>query len=206
MQHDRNFEGGLISKKLTREILGTKFSKSKRSSIIPFFERKGVKYYFLAISAEYDQVNDMGGRIDPGEDFLESAIRELNEESVYVFDYRDNYDYIANNSITIYDDNNIITFVNINVDNENYLCEEFEENYKLALKDADTDPVYLENRHMIHISEEDLKDLCKNEKVKIPKKLSKIICEFKYYPNIYLDLKNTLIKGFRGWESLDTLH
>lgn len=204
MQQDKNFEGGLISKKITREILGTKFSKSKRSSIIPFFLKNGTKYYFLAISAEYDQVNDMGGRIDPGEDFLESAIRELNEESVCVFDYKDNYNYIADNSITIYDDNNIITFVNISYKSD--LCEDFEENYKLALKDLNTDPVYLENRHMIYISEEDLKNLCKNEKVKMPKKLSKIIGEFKYYPNIYLDLKNTLIKGFRGWESLDTLH
>lgn len=209
--------------------------KAKRSSIIPFFVKNNTKYYFMAIGRDYGSIIDMGGKIDPGESFITSSIRELNEESIGVFDYRQYEDQIINDSITIYDDDNIVTFIEIDVsvNSPNDLIKEFKENYQEKITDKNTQSIYLENIYMIYISEDDLRILCKStdDNVKIPYKLSKVLKpynniqeEFKYpsdvnfitkktflkgltyYPAIYPKLKKTLIGGFKGFLELSSLY
>ena len=200
----------ILYKSFTSELVNRSFSNSKRSSIIPFFKLNGENYYFFAIDRVHETIIDLGGTINYGENFLTSSIRELNEESIGIFNYTDLEKFVEENSITIYDDNNIFTFFEIIVDNPNDLCKKFRKKYKKLLEINETDPKFLENSHMIYISEDDLKNLCTNKKVKMPKYLHRVLKDSEIfstsdeYPEIYEFIKGTLIKAFKGYNGIIT--
>ena len=57
----------------------------KRAGIIPFSISEGITYLLLGFSKEKKAVwADLGGRVEPGETVLETALREFGEESRHV--------------------------------------------------------------------------------------------------------------------------
>ena len=220
-----------VSKIPTSELINFVFSSSKRSSIIPYFIIDDIRYYFMGIDSKYGGIIDMGGRMENNENYLTSSLRELYEESSRLFDYRDQKQYVIDNSITIYNNNNIYTFLQVQIENieeADKLCKEFKKYRQKCIENKDPD-TFLENLYIIYISEGSLKGLCNDEKIYLPKSLKKAIKPNKhvnmeynipsnfvkneekikeyekgleYYPKLYEGIVGLLIGAFMGYPSL----
>ena len=73
----------------------------------------------MGIDAKYGTLTDFGGGVKRDEHFVKAACRELEEESLGIFDFRNEecIEKLSKNSITIHDGNTAIIFVNVRVDN-----------------------------------------------------------------------------------------
>jgi len=173
----------MIYKSRTNEIISHNF---KRSSIIPYFISNNENYYFLAIDSESKNLTDMGGKIENGENFLESAIRELEEESLNIFTQFSPSDF--KKSISIYDENNIITFKKIKIDFEEAddMCKNFKKKLKKIKKLKNPPEHLIENDSILYISENELKNICKGKtSVKMHEKFLELLtCGFKGFPGL----------------------
>src|SRR5260221_2651883 len=85
----------------------------KRSGIIPYYILNNIRYYFIFIDKNYGTIIDGGGHIEEGESSLNAAIRELNEESLFLFSY--DYNEIKDITLNISDNNTMIYFLEINI-------------------------------------------------------------------------------------------
>lgn len=195
---------GECNKAVTANIYNAGIDNFKRAGIIPYFIDKKEVYFFLGVDERTTKLIDFGGSIDANDlNFIEGAIRELNEESANKFniDAKD----IMEDSISIYNDDNIIILVNISMVNGNQkidpvvFCEQYREKY-LSMKEKNVEKHLVENSYIMYISEKNLIHLCKNEKIEVPYK-----SDFKEYPKIY-NLTAELLKfGSKGYSSIIAL-
>jgi len=92
--------------------------KFLRSGVIPFTIIDDKKYFCLGIDAKYGTLTDFGGGVKRDEHFVSAACRELEEESLGIFDFRSEecMDKLIKNSVTVHDGNTAIIFINVKVD------------------------------------------------------------------------------------------
>lgn len=92
--------------------------KFMRAGVIPFTIIDDKKYFCLGIDAKYGTLTDFGGGVKRDEHFVTAACRELEEESLGIFDFRSGecMDKLVKNSVTVHDGNTAIIFVNVKVD------------------------------------------------------------------------------------------
>ena len=98
-----------------------------RAGVIPYTIKDGKKYFLLGIDAKFGTLTDFGGGVKRGENFIEAACRELDEESLGIFNFLhpERMKEVRQNSTTVYDDNSAIIFLNVSVDSMNDVCGNF---------------------------------------------------------------------------------
>ena len=130
----------------------------RRSGVIPYtvIEENGdrFKYFCLGIDSQYGTLTDFGGGVKKYETFAKAASRELEEESLGVFNFKS--DKIYENSMAIYDTNMIIMFVNIKIDSINDSVIKFHKKYSKVNQS--------ENKGIIWIHEDVFFNLVKSGK------------------------------------------
>jgi hypothetical protein len=159
-----------VTRSKIKDVLSYNFT---RVSIVPYYTRKYVNYYYLGIDTKYWSTCDLGGLCSKDENFVIGAIRELKEETLGVFNIT-NAQHIIDNSTCIYDSEVMIIFQKINIDDPFLPCEIYRELYEKAILN-NIEPSYLENSYLIIISEENLKQLVNDEDVELPENLSLLI-------------------------------
>jgi hypothetical protein len=145
--------------------------KFLRSGVIPFTVNDGKKFFCLGIDEKYGTLTDFGGGVKRGEHFLDAACRELEEESLGIFDFRSEscIEKLKTNSITIHDCNTAIVFINIHIENMNEIVKLYNKRY--------SDISRAENSGIIWIPEDIFFYLIKS---------GKTICNGKHvYPSVY---------------------
>lgn len=174
-----------ITRCLTSSIPRTK--QFKRSCIVPYFDMDDTRYYLMCIDAKYKQITPTGGSIEPDEDFVTAGTRELWEESMKLFDFRDKdaMEHVYNNSVAIYNENTIIMFQPVKVESPLALCQEFRQRYWKERREG-ADPHLIENSHMLWISEADLRTITyegNSPTVKLPTDLAILLRPVNAYPS-----------------------
>jgi len=166
-----------------------------RSGITPYIIEDNETIYFFCIDTKYDEITDPGGSVKKNENYLESSLRELEEETLGLFDFRDMKDYIEKNSVILYNRSYCMIFQECRVEDKLDICKKYSERYEIH---KDKEP---ENSFLIWIKEGDLKKLSVGEKVDMPEELKKIVGMEKY-PNIYSKIKCILKKGYSKSDTL----
>lgn len=154
--------------------------KFLRSGVIPYTVVNEKKYFCLGVDAKYGTLTDFGGGLKRGEDFVIGACRELQEESLGIFDFtsEEKIKKVRENSVTIYDSSVAVIFVNVKIENMNHISELY---YHLASKQT-----RLENSGIIWIPEDVFFFLIKS---------GKTIRSGKFiYPSVY-KLVNDLLRS-----------
>jgi hypothetical protein len=85
----------------------------RRSGVIPYTIVNGEKFYCLGVDSKYGTLTDFGGSTRRYETFAGAAVRELEEESLGIFNFSPIIMY--QNSYAVYDDHNIILFVYVKI-------------------------------------------------------------------------------------------
>lgn len=151
--------------------------KFKRAGVIPYTyinskysyiddegkeitEIKKDKYYCMAIDSEYGNLTDFGGGVKKYETFTTAAVRELQEESLGIFNFSS--ESLYNCSEAIYDNTMIILLINVKIsENQNmgHLDSVIQEYYKRYSNITSS-----ETRGMFWIHESSFYDLIKSGK------------------------------------------
>jgi len=102
-----------------------------RAGVIPFTIIDSKKYFCLGVDTKYGTLTDFGGGVKRDEHFLTAACRELEEESLGIFDFKskDCMEKLQKNSITIHDGNTAIVFVNVRIDNLEEISRLYQSRY-----------------------------------------------------------------------------
>lgn len=109
----------------TSEILRTR--KFRRCGIIPYIIQNNIKYFCMGVDSKYGTLTDFGGASLEYETFISTISRKLNEESLGIFNFTS--DILFENTRSLYDDNYIISFLNINA-NMSDICKTFFTKYE----------------------------------------------------------------------------
>lgn len=130
----------------------TKFFK--RCGVIPYTIINENKYYCFGIDAMYGTLTDFGGSVKKYESFCGAAVRELEEESLGIFDISPTTAYRC--SEAIYDANNIILFIYVKIRSMESIVKKFIKRYHNVVKS--------ENSGILWVSEPILSDLVRTGK------------------------------------------
>jgi hypothetical protein len=89
-----------------------------RAGIIPYTVIDNKKFFCLGIDAMYGTLTDFGGGVKRSENFVEAACRELEEESLGIFNFttKELMEKVRKNSTTIYDSYTAIIFLNVMIE------------------------------------------------------------------------------------------
>ncbi len=137
-----------------------------RAGVIPYYKNEGVIWYAMFIDAQYHTLTDGGGGVGPFENPFKAAFRELNEESMGIFNFtsRKIVKLIASSSQCIYDAHTLLIFEEIHLTNKSEmgrLSRKFRHAYEEAkLEEARgkvVDPITIENCFLVWISDTALK-------------------------------------------------
>jgi hypothetical protein len=145
--------------------------KFKRAGIIPYTIISGIKFFCLGVDAKYGTLTDFGGGVKKSEDFVEAACRELEEESLGIFDFtsKEDMEIIRNYSKTVYDSSTAVIFLHLKLNNLAITVKEYQ---KRVSKEN-----YAENSNIMWIPEDVFFYLIKS---------GKTIRNGKYiYPSVY---------------------
>jgi hypothetical protein len=90
-----------------------------RSGIIPYTIINNKKFFCLGVDTTYGTLTDFGGGVKKYENFVEAACRELEEESLGIFNFTSTelMEKVRKNSTTIYDSNTAILFLHVRIEN-----------------------------------------------------------------------------------------
>lgn len=182
----RRTQPHVISVSLTSAIPKTR--PFQRVGIIPYFEYKGIRHFFLCIDDNHKQITDPGGTPDPGEDFMTTGTRELYEETMKLFDFRstEQKEFIYRNSVAMYNSSSLVMFLKVNVANPSDLCKDFRQRWWKARKDKVAHHL-IENSHILWIAEHDLRLIVSQGRggpgVKMPPDLAVLLRPVDPYPN-----------------------
>lgn len=171
--------------------------KFKRAGVILYFYLNNVKYYYFVIDDKTGNLTDAGGSIKKSENWLRGSLRELKEETYGVFNYcnQDSYEFILNNSYSIYDDNNIIVFQNINVTDPMLYIKKVRASYEKLYSLYENTSDNLETSYLICVNHSDLEQLACGLSPPIPSYLLHIFdvdankCIDMYIPRKYRGTK-----------------
>ena len=103
-----------------------------RAGIIPYTIVNNKKYFCLGVDSMYGTLTDFGGGVKRYENFVEAACRELEEESLGIFNFtsKELMEKVRKNSTTIYDCNTAIIFLNVKIENINDIIDLYEYKFK----------------------------------------------------------------------------
>ena len=147
------------------------FRKFKRAGIIPYTVISGIKYFCLGVDSKYGTLTDFGGGVKKHEDFVEAACRELEEESLGIFDFtsKENIEMVRKYSKTVYDNSTAVIFLHLNLNNLGTTVKEYQTRF--------SNENYAENSNIMWIPEDAFFYLIKS---------GKTIRNGKYiYPSVY---------------------
>ena len=161
-----------------------------RGGVVPY---QGTRYFFC-VDSHFGELTDAGGGISPNEDPLPGCIRELAEETLALFDFRGDVEYVRENSIALVLGGGVIIFQPVMVCNPEALVREYRSRYADALCNM-LDDKHVENSHILWIEEDDLRRLCDDEIVPLPAELA-AASNLSHYPSLYYRLKNVLKLAF----------
>lgn len=143
-----------------------------RIGIIPYFIHNDSHHFFLMLDAKYQEITDCGGLPKAGETWIETAIRETEEESRGVFSFNQT-EVRSSGTIFSREDNRIaIIFLNINhristpVEAAN-VCYNYRVDFIRGVKSRDRRE-RLENSDMLFYTKSELKSQCDKNKVYLP--------------------------------------
>ena len=151
----------------------------ERAGIIPYTKIDDKKYFCLGVDAKYGTLTDFGGGVKRIENFVLAACRELEEESLGIFNFTtpELIDKVRKNSMTVYDFNTAILFLEVKVDNLNDIINLYQ--YR-----AKTTSERVENSDILWVPEDVFFYLIKSGKsIRNGKKL---------YPSVYKVVNNLL--------------
>lgn len=139
----------------------------KRVGIIPYF-REPELHFFLMLDSKYQELTDCGGLPHTGETWIETAIRETEEESRNKFKF--SYEYILNSGHVVWrEDLRIaIIFIDVSMNISNKLmasniCYSYRVDYLNGIESKDKRH-NLENSDMFFYSLQEMESLVKNDK------------------------------------------
>jgi hypothetical protein len=169
----------------------------------------------MCIDSTFNELTDTGGVVENirNESFVKSAIRELKEETLGIFDYAGHEQFIYDNSFCIHDRSSILIFQRISVVHPteiSLLYKYLHTNLSLTSHNK----CLLENSSLVWISESNVRNLCftLNPQVFIPEDLK--VCVRKqpnargekyagiFYPEIFSEVKEMLISAFVKYEMI----
>ena len=103
-----------------------------RAGIIPYTVINNKKFFCLGVDAMYGTLTDFGGGVKRSENFVEAACRELEEESLGIFDFttKELMDKVRKNSTTIYDSYTAIIFLNVKIENIDDIIDLYDYKFK----------------------------------------------------------------------------
>ena len=130
------------------------------------------RHFIMMLDAKYKEWTDCGGSPKQRENWLDTAIRETREESRGFFRFTRNF--VLNNGHIVWREDfriavifvNITKWMNCLIKARN-LCNKYKLDYNKGLNDCD-DTDRLENCEMEVYGEEELRSLCKEDKIYIP--------------------------------------
>lgn len=111
---------------LGKNVSTTKFFK--RAGVIPYTIINSQKFFCMGIDTKFGSLTDFGGSVRRFETFYGAAARELEEESLGIFNFSPNSIY--QNSIAVYDNLNILLMINIKVKDINLIVKDFFTKYQ----------------------------------------------------------------------------
>lgn len=152
----------------------------RRAGIIPFTRLHGEIYYFLTIDANFQELTDPGGHVKERESFLQAAVRELDEETLGIFNFcsERQIEHIRQNSVCYISGRTILILQPVIVDSLLDLSKLFLQRLKEE-KEGRGSITHLENTHLVWISESHLRRLASGDaKVPLPTELSQLVYPF----------------------------
>lgn len=116
--------------KTTVENIDLKNIKPNRAGVIIYTIVNGTMYIGLGLDSRSHDLTDFGGGVVYKTDInaVRGALREFEEETLGIFDPLSIED--IKKCLVLYDDNNLIIFIHINMD-PNIICQEFNEKYQV---------------------------------------------------------------------------
>lgn len=180
-----------------------------RVGIIPYCTIKEKNYYFLSIDKKYGSIIDPGGHIEKSEYFITGAIRELAEETFFIFDYTNCEKFIKKNSLTVRNIDTACILQHFELsecespfDQMTKLCKIFREKFEKYSLIEKTPKFLLENSYLIWISESDLKQIISSDsisntskRIPLPTSIRMIFESVSIPPNANLNLQNDFANG-----------
>ena len=108
----------------------------QRAGIIMYTSVDGAIYFGLGLDSRTHDLTDFGGRIyyPSDKDVVQGALREFREETLDIFETIKREDIMK--CPVIYDDNNLIIFVHINID-PNLVCKVFNLKYEQTISSCE---------------------------------------------------------------------
>jgi len=113
----------------------------RRCGIIPYTIINNEKHYCLGVDAKYGTLTDFGGSTQKYETFPSAAVRELEEESLGIFNFSSMDVY--RNSYSVYDANNIIIFLHVKVNSINEIVKKFNDKYNKAIESENCNIIWI---------------------------------------------------------------
>lgn len=150
-----------------------------RAGIIPYTKIEEKRYFCLGVDAKYGTLTDFGGGVKRIENFVLAACRELEEESLGIFNFTtpELVEKVRKNSITVYDFSTAILFLEVKID-------KLEDIINLYQHRVRTTSERIENSDIVWIPEDVFFYLIKSGKsIRNGKKL---------YPSVYKVVNNLL--------------
>jgi hypothetical protein len=109
--------------------LNLDYVKPQRAGVIMYTVCKDATYFGLGLDDRTHDLTDFGGTVNYKykEDAITGALREFHEETLEIFDAITKE--MIQNSAVIYDENNLIIFIHVQVDPDS-VCKSFVDKYQ----------------------------------------------------------------------------
>jgi len=164
-----------------------------RAGVIPYtVSSDRSRIFYLCIDANYGDLTNASGGTGTSESPIIGAVRELYEETIGIFDFRNAIETIQNQSVSIYTPRELIIIQPVRLDTRPaQVCHHYRELYRSAL-DLGVDNRHIESAYLVYISEENLLALIRGETVSIPEDLRSLDGIKATYPPLYHRLRGIL--------------
>jgi len=172
----------------------------RRAGIIPYFfdEKTDEYYFFFGIDLNHNELTDFGGMVNTGENFVDTAVREMSEESLNIFNCTSDAVIEAGKLIYSVDHSMAIILLPISFESESSAIENCN-NICIGYASAKKKSVgKIENSNIMWLTGSDLKKLVLEQStaVPIPASLQATINLTGFYPSLYKEVRRRLEPHF----------
>lgn len=132
-----------------------------RAGVIPYVIHEGSVMILLVLDCRYGQLTDAGGKVKDGENWIDAALREGDEETRNIFSFRDRQEEILDTGTVLFNYYKNMASILVPVSGDPYTLSI---NYCLSFREGlrRGDPIEsMENWMLIPVSVNDLYRLCK---------------------------------------------